>query len=117
MSVIAGSYAEQFGICVGQEIIGIGGHYLNSVSNPAHLCINTIDYHSQMEAPLELIMKRSTEEHINLKTKYLGFQLKGSQPVVISKVEKGEYASCNCCCLVSVGYTKHWCTCGSVLYV
>lgn len=93
MSVSPGSYAEQFGICCGQEIIGIGGYFLNNATNPVHLCMNTMDYHSQMEAPLELIVKRSTEEHISLKTKSLGFQLKGSRPVVFSKVEKGMNAN------------------------
>ncbi len=52
--------------------------------------MSIVESHRQLEAPLELIVKRSDEESVKIKNDRLGFQLKGSHPVVVHKVDKGE---------------------------
>ena len=86
-SVVAGSQAEAVGLCSGMEILGIGGQYLNGNNNPSA----TIDSHRQMEAPLEVIVRRECEETLKLgmKDQKLGFQLKGNHPVLFTQVDGG----------------------------
>ena len=88
-----GSAAEIVGLSVGQEIIGIGGQYINNATSPYLQCMSVIDSHKQMESPLEIIVKRANEEFVklDLKKEHLGFQLKGSHPIVINKIDKGVF--------------------------
>ncbi len=102
-AVDCGSAAEAVGLTVGLEIIGIGGQYINNATSPYYQCMSAIDSHKQMEASLEIIVKRGCEVSIklDLKKEQLGFQLKGSHPVVVNKVDKG-MCVCVCVCVYSV---------------
>ena len=52
--------------------------------------MGVIESHRQLEAPLEVIVQRSSEELVKVTTQQIGIQLKGSHPVVVNKVEKGK---------------------------
>ena len=90
-SVTEGGPAETVGLCAGLEVVGIGGQWLDMEMGPYQQCKTVMESHKQMEAPLEVIVKRESSESISLsfQGKPLGFQVKGNFPVVINKVETG----------------------------
>ena len=91
LSVTEGGPAETVGLCAGLEVVGIGGQWLDMEMGPYQQCKTVMESHKQMEAPLEVIVKRESSESISLsfQGKPLGFQVKGNFPVVINKVETG----------------------------
>ena len=93
VSVVTGGPAEGVGLCPGLEVVGIGGHWLTGDVAPSQITSTTIEHHTQCRSPLEFIVRRESSETFCLRSNEgstLGLQLKGNQPVMINKVEKGK---------------------------
>lgn len=102
--IIPGGPAELTGLCPGLELAGIGGHWLSGDVSPVSVCSNVMETKWKNECPLELVVLRNgPSEEVKLKLAVtLGLQLKGNQPVFISKIDKGviftlaHLMSCDC---------------------
>lgn len=96
-SVISGSTAESLGICAGMDVLGIEEQWLPGAEEEGGLgsfqqCMLAVQSCQQEKAPLHLYLHRTHNEELNMQPggNPCGFQIKGTSPAIVLKVEPGQ---------------------------
>ena len=93
LQIIPGGPAQLTGLRHGLEVVGIGGHWLTGDANPTATCTNVMDTNWQNQCSLEFtVLRNGSSDEVKLKVTNdcsLGLQLKGNQPVFVTKIDKG----------------------------
>ena len=93
-TVEQGSLAEQAGMSVGQRVLDVNCLRLmekENRENAMEQCVQEMKEAEQRHSPLVVTIARETAELCTLQPnkRPLGFQIKGTCPVVIQRVDKG----------------------------
>ena len=100
-SVVRGSTAESLGICSGMAVLGIDEQWIQGAGEGElggfQKCTIVMQTAQQQRAPLHLYLHRTPNEELGMRSggNPCGFQIKGTAPAIVLKVERGKESKSN----------------------
>ena len=95
-SVESGSMAESLGMCSGMVVLGVMEQWIHGPGEGElggfQKCVIAIQNAQQQRSPLHLYLHRTPNEELGMRSggAPCGFQIKGTAPAIVLKVEPGK---------------------------